>query len=378
GSAAAAGGQAITRAAGLPGGVTRQEDDDDNGGGGFQGSTFNANQASARISITQFIDITGILRTAEQLGDLQLALTRLELARQRQQVALDVRNGYYNVLRSQAFVRVNEAAVAQSQELVRVTEAQKSAGVAAEFDVLRARTQLENNRQALITSRNQVLIARNAFANSLGIDPSTVVDLQDVTDVPAVPELNEEALLTQALAQRPEYLQADVNILKAAKNTRLARRGLEPFLNVAINAGYAITEPALGSERETGNLALALGVPLWDGGATRAAVDSARADERIAAITKDQYVRGIKAEVQQAAVAVRDAAERRTSAEANVAQAREALRLAGVRFRAGVGTQLEINDAQTALTLAETNQVNAQYDYLAALARLSRAVGAPA
>jgi outer membrane protein TolC len=249
--------------------------------------------------------------------------------------------------------------------------------VASQFDLLRARTQLENNRQALISARNQVAISRNAFANTVGVDPSTPVDLADVTQVPPLPALDEGALVATALTQRPEYLQADINILKSQKNTRLARRNLEPFLNAGLNGQYNITAPAFGRDRDTATVSLALTVPLYDGGQTREAVAAARSDERVALIQKDQFVRGIKAEVQQTIISVRDANERATVAASSVREARESLRLANVRYRAGVGTLLEVNDAQTALTQAETNQVNAQYDYLAALARLQRAVGQP-
>ena len=76
-------------------------------------------------------------------------------------------------------------------------------------------------------------------------------------------------------------------------------------------------------------------------------------------------------------LAVRDADERRTAIALTVQQAQEALRLANVRFQAGVGTQLDVNDAQTALTQAQYNQVNAQYDFLGALARLQRSIGTP-
>lgn len=388
------GGTSVTRAASAPG--TRQTTDTPseqdpstdpgdtgtntgtNQGAGLFGGGTNLNQSSARITISQFIDITGILRTAQQVGDLEQALNRLEILRLRQETALNVRSGYYNVLRTAAFVRVNEAAVAQSEELLRVTRAQQTAGVASAFDVLRSQTQLDNNRQALIQSRNQLLIAKNAFANTLGIDPSTPVDLADIPDIPALPTLDEPALLERAITRRPEYYQADTNILKANKNVRLARRNLEPYLNASATAAYNLTTPAFGSQKDTGSIGLTLAVPLWDGGTTREAVKAARADERQSLIQKDQFVRGIKAEVQQAIISVRDAYERQTTTAQTVAQAREALRLANVRFQAGVGTQLEINDAQTALTQAETNQVNARYDYLSALARLNRAVGEPA
>ncbi len=393
-TASSTGGAGATRSAQVPG--SRQTDTpapqdpgDSNPGnnpggtgnqnqGGLFGGGGNLDQASARITIAQFIDITGILRTAQQIGDLEQALNRLEILRLRQETALNVRTGYYAVLRSAAFVRVNEASVAQSVEQLRVTRAQQNAGVASAFDVLRAQTQLDNNRQALIQSRNQLLIAKNGFANTVGVDPSTPVDLADIPEIPALPPLDEATLLAQAFDRRPEYFQSDTNILKATKNVRLARRNLEPFLNASVTGAYNITEPAFGTNKDTGSAGLTLSVPLWDGGATREAVKAARADERQSLIQKDQFVRGIKAEVQQAIIAVRDAFERQSTTAQTVTQAREALRLANVRFQAGVGTQLEINDAQTALTQAETNQVNARYDYLSALARLNRAVGEPA
>ncbi len=341
----------------------------------FNNSGTQLNQSSARIGITQLIDITGIVRTAEQIGQLERIVTRLELARVRQETALNVKNSFYNLLRAQAYVGVNEAAVAQSAELLRVTTAQKNAGVASEFDVLRASTQLDNNRQALISSRNQVAIAKNALANLIGIDPSTPVN-PTIPTIPAPADLDETALVDLAFTRRPEYLQADANITKAARNVRLARRNLEPAITASITGAYNITDPGFG-DRTNATAGLALSVPLDDGGATRAAVAAARSDERGSLIQKDQFVRGIKAEVQQAIIAVRDATERQTAAAGTVTQAREALRLANVRFQAGVSTQLEVNDAQTALTQAETNLVNAQFDYLGALARLSRATGEP-
>ena len=229
----------------------------------------------------------------------------------------------------------------------------------------------------MIQSRNQLLIAQNGFANTVGVDPSTPVQLADIPEIPTLPNLDETVLLTEAFDRRPEYYQADTNILKSVKNTRLARRNLEPYLNASVSGAYNLTQPAFGSNKDTGSIGLTLSIPLYDGGVTREAVKAAHSDERSSLIQKDQFVRGIKAEVQQAIIAVKDAFERQSTTAQTVAQAREALRLANVRFQAGVGTQLEINDAQTALTQAETNQVNARYDYLGAIARLNRATGEP-
>jgi outer membrane protein TolC len=247
------GGGGTTRAAGTPSGRQQEQEPQQ---GSFPGVELN--QIGARVSVSQLIDITGIVRTAIDIGNLEEVQTRLELARTRQELALNVRNGFYNVLRTEAFVRVNEAAVAQSEEQLRVTQAQRRAGVAADFDVLRAQTQLDNNRQALITSRNQVSIARNAFANLLGIDPSTPVTPAAPEAVPPLPGLDETPLLDLALRQRPEALQADVNILKAGKNVRLARRNLEPSLSANLVGTFNGTRGVASDDRTAAALGLAL------------------------------------------------------------------------------------------------------------------------
>jgi outer membrane protein TolC len=298
------------------------------------------------------------------------------LAGARQQTVLTETNAYYSVLKAMALVRVNEASVADSEELFRVTQVELRAGVAAEFDVLQAQTQLENGRQALISSRNQVQISKNYLSNLIGLDPSTPVDPQQVA-VPPIPTLDEEALIQQAFKQRPEYLEADVSILISQKNTRLAHRNLEPYLAVGATGGYDATPDGSTQSKTTASVGVSLNVPIWDGGQTRAAIQAAQSDERTALVTKDEFARGVKSEVQQSIVAIRDGDYRSREIAATVGEAREALRLANVRLRAGVGTELDVFTAEATLVQAEDNQVGALYDYLGALASLSRAVGTP-
>jgi outer membrane protein TolC len=363
---------------GSSGGATRQQPatDPTTGGGSTGGFKLGGslNQGSASVSVSQLIDITGVLKTTIALGDLEKALTLLELERTKRETVLNVKNGYYNVLRAEAFVTVNEAAVTATEELVRVTEAQKNAGVAAEFDVLRAKTQLENNKQALISAKNQFAISRNAFANSIGVDPATPIAFQQPSSVPTSPALDESPLVAKALQQRPEAQQAVLNQEKAVKSTKIAHRTMEPSLSASLSGTYNPSPNAL-SSKQTGSFGLSFSLPLSDGGTTKAAVDSAKLDERIALVQKEQFYNGIKAEVEQAIIAIKDAQERSKSTSQTVIQAREAYRLANVRFKAGVDTQLAVNDSQTALVQSEVNKVNAEYDYLAALARLLYATG---
>ena len=288
-----------------------------------------------------------------------------------------VRSGYYGLLRAESLVKVSAAAVAQSEEALRVAESQFKAGTVAQFDVLRAQTQLANNQQSLISARNQVTLSKNAFANSLGVDPGTPVELAAPTEMKEkepLPALEEEKLIAAALAARPEARQAEISLTKAEKNIRLYGKGLAPSLAASLSSTYN-PKPAFIGDKTTGSLSVGLTVPLSDGGSSKAQTEAARSDQRAAQIQREQYHNGIKAEVQQALIAVRDAHERAQTAWGAVAQAREAYRIAQVRFREGVDTQLSVNDAQTSLTQSETNIVNARYDYLTALARLDRALG---
>lgn len=357
---------------------SRQTDpeDPDDGTGGFQ-LRGGLNNYSISASITQLIDLTGLLKAAEKIGDLETQIQVLDVERTRRELTESVKLNYYGVLRSRELVRVAEASVAQSTEQLRVTEAQKNAGVAAEFDVLRARTQLQTNEQSRISATNQLANSRTAFANALGINPATPVDLTAPENDPTLPALDEKALVETAIKSRPESRQAALSKDKAQANIKLAHRAMDPSAAVSLSTNYNPKPTGFVLVKNTGALNISVSVPLSNGGATRAAVDSAKSDARSAAIQQDQFLRGIQAEVQQVVVAVKDADERLKAARANVTEAREAYRLAGVRFQAGVDTQLSVNDAQTVLTQAESNVVNARYDYLIALARLERIVAAP-
>jgi outer membrane protein TolC len=118
---------------------------------------------------------------------------------------------------------------------------------------------------------------------------------------------------------------------------------------------------------------LALSIPIWDGGITKARVAEANADLSKAADTLTQVKLGVSLEVRTAALNVQDSLDRVSTTAENVSLAVEALRLANVRYNAGISTLVEVLDAESALTQARFNNVNALYDYTTAVADLERA-----
>jgi outer membrane protein TolC len=146
---------------------------------------------------------------------------------------------------------------------------------------------------------------------------------------------------------------------------------------VTVNGQYLFTPDVAGfsANKKSWSLNAQLNIPIFDGGLTRARVDESKSDVEAAKNTLEQARQAVGLEVRSALLNLQEANRNRQTAAANVVQAREALRIAQVRFQAGVSTTVEVTDAQSALTQSQNNQVNADFDYLKAEAQLRKALG---
>jgi len=335
----------------------------------------NIENRTARITLTQVIDISGIVRTAVRAASVFVSISELEYERTRNDTILQVTQAYQGVARADEFIRVAEEALRNAQERLRLIRAQVDAGVAAQFDLLRAETAVAQAEQAVLNARNQRELAVAALNNLLGRDLNTPVQVVKPTELPPLQEAELDALTQQAYQNRPEIIAAERGVELSRVNIQNARRGILPSLVVTGQADFNLNTSPFNPRRETYTGIVVLSVPIWDSGITRAREAQARDDLEIAQIRLQQAKEGVALEVRQAYLNLQDAQKRLVVAQKGLEQATEALRLARVRFEAGVSPQLEISDAELAFTQAQTNLVNAQFDYLDAYAALQRAIG---
>ncbi len=331
------------------------------------------NNYSARVSVTQGIDLFKLVPAAQDVERLTRDFYATDLDRVQNETALSVKDQFFNVLRDQEQVRVDQQQVAADQESVRVTQARVTAGAAAEFDLLTAQTTLSNAQQVLSSAQNTLNLAVVNLNNLLGINADTPIALQ----VPALPPLNQtfdKTQLTQtAFARRPELFQANNNVLIAQRLVKLASVGLLPSLSL-VGSGNYNGYVTFGSH-STVSLSAVLGIPLYDGGTTRAKVKEAQSDLRSQEVTRGQLQQNVTVEVRQALSNIADAQTRAASAGLGAQQAAEAYRLSNVRYQNGIGTILDVVNAQAQLAQARSNLLNAQFDYQTSLAQLTRAIG---
>lgn len=337
------------------------------------GNTGHNNNYSARLSVTQGIDIFNLVPAAQDVERFTRDFYVTDLERVQNETALSIKDQYFNVLRDQEQVAVDQQQVTADQESVRVTQARVTAGAAAEFDLLTAQTTLSNAQQVLSSAQNTLTLAQVNLNNLLGFGPDTPLALQ----VPALPPLNQtfdkNALTQFADTRRPELRQAVNNIKIAQRLVKLAGSSLLPSLSI-VGAGNFNGYVASGSH-DTASISAVVGIPLYDGGTTQAKIKEAQSDLRSQLITQGQLQENVAIEVRQALSNINDAQTRAASAGLGAQQAAEAQRLAQVRYQNGIGTILDVVNAQAQLAQAQSNLLNAQFDYQTSLAQLTRALG---
>jgi len=344
------------------------------GNGSFNtGSGGHNNNYSARVSVTQGLDIFRLVPAARDVERITRDFYAIDMDRVQNETALSVKDQYFNILRDQAQVVVYRQQVAADQESVRVTQARVTAGASAEYDLLTAQTTLANAQQQLSSASNTLALALVNLNNLLGIGPDDPVVLRE----PALPPLDQafdkQRLTLTAYAYRPEVRQADNNVSIAQKLIKLAGAGLLPSLSLVAGGNY--NGYVSSGSHSTVSLSAVLGIPLYDGGSTRAKVKEAQSDLRAQLVTRGQLRENVSVEVRQALSNISDAQARTASAGLGARTAAEASRLAGVRYQNGIGTILDVVNAQAQLAQAQSNLLNAQYDYQTSLAQLTRAIG---
>src|SRR5213594_443643 len=297
----------------------------------------------------------------------EVAVEDVEL--QRQLISLAVKEAYTNILFAQRLIRVQQQAVQRAELNLRSAKGFFDVGTRPKSDVARAEVDVANARVDLIRARNayrSAIVALN-IAMAIGVDSPTKIVDNLIYEAVTMDRLQ---LRGDALRQRPEYRQAKLRAAAAEATERQTFRNFFP--DISGSGTYGGSQPQL---NETWTLGLTLSWSLFDGGGRIAKYQEAKANFEGARARVKSTELDILQNVEQAEIAVEEAQERIQAAQALVASAQENFRLAQGRFDAGVGTILELTDAQLALTQAQNTEAQALADYRIALARLDRAVG---
>ncbi len=325
-----------------------------------------------RVSLQYPLFTGGRLEAQIALAEANVKGAEATLQRTVQQVLFQVKQAYYQLLLARASRRAAERILAQAEENLRVARVRVQAGVAPQFDVLQAEVNLANARQGVVRALNSMALARQALAALLNIPLDTLLEPQDELGITPFSVPLEE-LINRALRQRPELAELSARRAAAEAALELARSGARP--NLALQGAYFLSGTSLQNLTTNWQVILALTLNLFDGGLTKARIQEAEERLRQLQVAESQQRQAIELEVRQSYLTLQSAVAELEASGKAVEQALEALRIANVRYQAGVSAQLEVIAAQAALAQAEVNRVQALFNYNLALAQLERAVG---
>jgi outer membrane protein TolC len=308
----------------------------------------------------------------------QVALTEQEetLRATKLNVEQQVKTLYYGLLLAYETRRIAENLVAQAQSHYENVKKKFQQGTASKFDVLQSKVQVSVLIPQLINALTAIDLIMAELNKELGLNVQQRIVAQDKLGY-APTEVRESEFLKEAYLHKPEMILQSLGIDMSKWQIKYARAGWLP--QITAGAGYDFrsnnTANIFNDQHSNWHAGVALSIPIFDGFATKAKVDAAKALYAQALLSKENVADQIAVDIRQACVDLKQAQALIDSQRDNLEDAREALRISEIRYDNGIGVNLDVLDAQVALAQVEQNLASGIYDYLIAQASLDRNMG---
>ena len=333
------------------------------------GNTWSDN-VTATLLLFDFFTTPNRWEAAKAQAEAQAATERAtELA-----VDFTVRQAYFDAWADKALVQVAQDTLTNQQKHLAQTEGFVKAGTHPEIDLAQARTDTANARVALITAQNTYEVAKVTLNAAMGVLGPTDYDVaDDAMPVVANEDADTQPLFDEAVKDRPEFASLEALV----RADQLTVRSIEGQYLPSIGASAGVSQSGtkltdLGWNATVGVSATWL---LFQGGQTRAQVAEAEANVAGEVAQLDLLRQTLRSDVDAARLAVRAAKESISAAQEALTNSKVRLTLAEQRYQVGVGSAIELGDAQVAVTQASAQLVQADDKLATARAQLLRALG---
>lgn len=332
---------------------------------------------SAQVNVRQPLFHGDAIPSALRVAQLYALWSDEAVRAVEQAVIFQVAQQYYDALLAQILTRVKEDTLRFAETMLRDVAQKRDAGVSTDYDVLRAEVEVSNARAEYIQQKNQRDLTMSRLYKTMGVSPFSEVELAG--DFQYVPQSVDTAMwLKAALKNRAELLQAEYGVRMQFEALKIARSAYWPQVDAFLTQKWSNPDPH-NSTRDTWGDAWSAGIsvtlPLFDGHARRGKViqESAALDQARTRLKDAEE--SVALEVRQAVLGLQNAEELVRSQEMNLKRAEEGLRLVQSGYRQGTKTEVDVLDAQTALSRTQALYHQALYAHVMARVNLRRAIG---
>jgi len=301
-----------------------------------------------------------------------LDVTKLDLVRIRNFVALYFINTYFDLLETEKMILVSQKEVERFEAHLKVAQSLYTEGVITKNDLLQAEVMLSDVKQRLLTVKNRRSTHASKMNNILARPINAEVQVIDM------PMNASEALELEKAWKTAETERSELKIidheLKILNLQETAAKS-EYYPKLFAQGGYNFTENRYQFPEGNWSLVLGMNLNLFSGGSTRAEVSKVIYRREQLIEQKSKLTDDIRLEVEKSYLDLKNAVEKIQVTKDAVNQAEENLRLHKIRYEEGIGTSTDVVDAITLLTTAETNYYRAVYELRRAQAELQHAMG---
>jgi len=329
-----------------------------------------------------------------------------DLAEARSLMSLQTQTAYINALFTHRLVQIQEGSLALASAQLKQAEQFEKAGRMSRYDVLRARVALANIEPLVLQAREDAQVASLELKRLANIKPSQPLLLTTSIDSAVIDNVLASVDTAVGAEARPALAAAQFNARARELGVSIARAAMLPTITFNFNSGYgaypvngdifppgrgvfsevpcpAGSDPGKVCKAQNGgwfsdrSFGFTVSLPVFDGLLTKGNIDLAGAQSRVAKEQLAQTRENVFNDVERARADLSRARAQYSAQQQNVAEATEAYQLASLRFSRGMATQLEVSDAQLALTTAQTNQARSIYDVYIAAVSLAQTQGRP-
>jgi OMF family outer membrane factor len=321
----------------------------------------------------------------------QIAIARDQFEKAKNQYLIGLRDlrlqaslAYFDLQTADDQVQIGQEGVRASLVSLRDARARFQAGVATKLEVLEAETQLARDEQLLTNALAIQATARRALAALLDLPQDVTPTAADPARVIGtwLPSLQESIVASFTFREELDQILLDVSIANSSANAELGR--VQPFLRIVNNFGFgnsltnnfsSSTTPPITRWNVDNSVGLNINWSIYDGGSSQANYRGQKQKAQENRFLFAQRRNSIRSDVERSFYELDKNNRNILTTSREVISTRESLRLARLRFQAGVTTQREVVDTQRDLTQAEVRYSTAISDYNRALVELRRRTG---
>jgi len=297
----------------------------------------------------------------------------------RMETVTAAKKAFYGVLVAEEVLKMIEQSLTNAEENYQNTRHLAASGLVSEYDQLRAAVAMDNLRPELLKAENEYSLALNNLKSSIGASYISKLETNGVLEADTTVESQLESVVEGVITTNPSLAamryQAEVSdaVVSVERSSYLPR--ISAFGNYQYTSQNNVFNFSTGDFIASSQVGLSLSMNIFSGLQTNARVEQAELDLR----KSQEAISGMEIRLQTSAeslvLQIRQAKQRIAAQGRTVEQAERGYRIASSRFANGLGIQLEVNDAQLALTRAKVNRIEAIYEHLIATVELDQLVG---